>query len=112
VRAAEVVLAIETRPGPVADNAGFVIPGHAFVEKAGSVTNVEGRVQRIRQALPPATTTPLETFVLMMLATALGAEDWGKSDVVSVNKAIAEAVPAYKRAGNGGRAVFTGVPVA
>jgi NADH-quinone oxidoreductase subunit G len=112
VRGAEVVLAIETRPGAVADNAGFVVPGHAYVEKAGSVTNVEGRVQRIRQALPPATATPLETHVLMMLATALGAEDWGPSDPVSVNKAMLEALPAYKRAGNGGRALFTGVPVA
>jgi formate dehydrogenase (NADP+) alpha subunit len=89
-----------------------VVPGHAYVEKAGSVTNVEGRVQRIRQALPPATATPLETHVLMMLATALGAEDWGPSDPVSVNKAMLEALPAYKRAGNGGRALFTGVPVA
>jgi len=112
VRAAEVVLAIETRPGVVADNAGFVVPGHAYVEKAGTVTNVEGRVQRIRQALPPATTTPPETAVLMMLATALGAEGWGKSDPVSVHQAMVEVVPAYKRAGNGGRALFTGVPVA
>ena len=111
VKAADVVLAIETRPGVVADNAGFVIPGHAYVEKAGSVTNVEGRVQRIRQALPPATATPLETSVLMMLATALGAEDWGQSDYLSVHRALGEAVPAYKRAGNGGRALFSGVPV-
>jgi NADH-quinone oxidoreductase subunit G len=111
VRTAEVVLAVETRPGVVADNAGFVVPGHAYVEKAGSVTNMEGRVQRIRQALPPATATPLETNVLMMLATALGAEDWGKSDPVSVNKALLETLPAYRRAGNGGRALFTGVPV-
>jgi NADH-quinone oxidoreductase subunit G len=112
VRSADVVMAIETRPGPVADNAGVVIPGHAYVEKAGSVTNTEGRVQRIRQALPPATGTPTETGVLMMLATALGAEDWGQSDPVSVNATLREAVGAYKRAGNGGRALFAGVPVA
>ena len=111
VRSAEVVLAFETRPGVVADNAGFVIPGHAYVEKAGSVTNVEGRVQRIRQALPPATATPLETFTLMMLATALGAEDWGPSDVLDVNRALLAAVPAYRTAGNGGRAMFAGVAV-
>jgi NADH-quinone oxidoreductase subunit G len=112
IRAAELVLAIETRPGMVADNASIVIPGHAFVEKAGSVTNVEGRVQRIRAALPPATQTPLETYILMMLATQLGAEDWGKSDVLSISKALGVAVPAYRSAGNGGRAVFAEVPVA
>jgi NADH dehydrogenase/NADH:ubiquinone oxidoreductase subunit G len=106
IRGAELVLAIETRPGVVADNASIVIPGHTFVEKAGSVTNVEGRVQRIRAALPPATQTPLETYILMMLATQLGAEDWGKSDALAVNRALVAAVPAYKAAGNGGRAVF------
>ena len=110
VRAAELVLAIETRPGVVADNASIVIPGHAFVEKAGTVTNVEGRVQRIRAALPPATQTPLETTVLMMLATQLGAEEWGKSDVLAVNRALCDVVPAYARAGNGGRALFGEVP--
>jgi len=112
IRGAELVLAIETRPGVVADNASIVIPGHAYVEKAGSVTNMEGRVQRIRQALPPATATPLETGILMMLAQNLGAEDWGRSDVLTINRALLEAVPAYRRAGNGGRAVFDGVPVA
>ena len=111
IRAAELVLAIETKPGVVADNASIVIPGHAFVEKAGTVTNVEGRVQRVRAALPPATQTPLETHVLMMLATQLGAEDWGKSDVLGLHRALAEAVPAYKQAGNGGRALFSEVPV-
>ncbi len=112
MRGAELVLAIETRPGVVADNASIVIPGHAFVEKAGSVTNVEGRVQRIRPALPPATQTPTETGILMMLATQLGAEDWGRSDVSDVNRALIAAVPAYQRAGNGGRALFAEVPVA
>ena len=112
VRTADPVLAIETRPGVVADNASIVIPGHAFVEKAGTVTNVEGRVQRIRPALPPATQTPLETTVLMMLAVQLGAEDWGKSDVPTLSRALSAAVPAYARAGNGGRALFSEVPVA
>jgi len=111
IRAADLVLAIETRPGVVADNASIVIPGHAFVEKAGSVTNTEGRVQRIRQALPPATQTPLETHILTMLATQLGGTDWGQSDVTSVNRALRDAVPAYARAGNGGRALFDGVAV-
>jgi len=81
------------------------------VEKAGSVTNMEGRVQRIRQALPPATATPLETQVLMMLATDLGAEDWGRGDPVSVHGALQAEIGAYKRAGNGGRALFAEVAV-
>jgi len=112
VRGADLVFAIETRPGVVADNAAIVVPGHAFVEKAGSVTNVEGRVQRIRPALPPVTQTPVETTILMLLATQLGAEDWGTSDALAVNRALVAAVPAYQRAGNGARALFGEVPVA
>src|SRR5207244_807922 len=53
LRKASVVVAIDTKPGPVSRAATVLIPGHALLEKAGSVTNVEGRVQRIRTALPP-----------------------------------------------------------
>jgi hypothetical protein len=48
----------------------------------------------------------------MMLATDLGAEDWGKSDPLSVNHAMCEEIPAYRHAGNGGRAIFGGAGVA
>ena len=57
--------------------ATVLIPGHAIFEKAGSVTNVEGRVQRIRAALPPASATPVETRVLTSIAIEMGAVGWG-----------------------------------
>ncbi|MGD1035233.1 MAG: hypothetical protein ABR977_12465, partial [Candidatus Dormibacteria bacterium] len=76
-------------------------------EKLGTVTNTEGRVQRIRPALPPATPTPTETRVLGMLAAALGAEGW-TVDPARVQREIAAALPAYAAAGNGGRALFDG----
>jgi NADH-quinone oxidoreductase subunit G len=111
LRKASVVVAIDTKPGVVARAATVLIPGHALVEKAGTVTNMEGRVQRIRPALPPASSAPAETRVLTAIATALGAQGWGRGDVLEVNKALRQALPQYAEAGNGGRAVWIGSTV-
>jgi predicted molibdopterin-dependent oxidoreductase YjgC len=99
------VVALESVPSPVSQNATVVIPGHSLMEKTGTITNCEGRVQRIRAALPPATATPAETRVLGMLAAALGAEGWA-GEPARVQRELAVAVPAYGAAGNGGRALF------
>ena len=112
VRKAACVVAIDTRPGVVSRYATVLIPGHAVFEKAGSVTNVEGRVQRIRAGLPPASSTPVETRVLTSLAGELGAVGWGSGDPLAVNRLLREAFPAYAAAGNGGRAVYTAEAVA
>jgi NADH-quinone oxidoreductase subunit G len=102
---AEAVVALESVPSPVSENATVLIPGHSLMEKLGSVTNCEGRVQRLRPALPPATATPAETRVLSMLAAALGAGGWA-AEAPRVQREIAAAVPAYGASGNGGRALF------
>ena len=104
LRRAACVVVIDTQPSDVSAYATVLIPGHTIVEKIGSVTNLEGRVQRVRPALPPATQGPVETRVLTALAAELGATDWANGDPMSVNRALREAVPAYAAAGNGGRA--------
>jgi NADH-quinone oxidoreductase subunit G len=104
LRRAACVVVIDTQPGGVSAHATVLIPGHTIVEKIGSVTNLEGRVQRVRPALPPATQGPVETRVLTALAAELGAKDWANGDPMSVNRAMREAVPEYASAGNGGRA--------
>ncbi len=106
LRKAACVIAIDTRPGIVSRAATVVIPGHAIFEKAGSMTNVEGRVQRIRTALPPASSTPTETRILTSIAAEMGAEGWGKGDVLEVNRVMRDEHAAYAAAGNGGRALF------
>ncbi len=111
VKAAACVVAIDTRPGVVSRHATVLIPGHAVFEKAGSVTNVEGRVQRIRAGLPPASATPTETRVLTTLANEMGAEGWGSGDPLAVNRAMRDALAAYAAAGNGGRALFSAAAV-
>ncbi len=102
----DVIIAIEPRAGIVANAASVVIPGHTYFEKRGSVTNVEGRVQRVSPALPPATAAPQETRVLAMLAAALGATGWGTGDPFEVNTMLSQAIDAYRGAGNGGRALW------
>jgi NADH-quinone oxidoreductase subunit G len=106
LRRAACVIAIDTRPGIVSRAATVVIPGHAIFEKAGSMTNVEGRVQRIRTALPPASSTPAETRILTSIAAEMGAEGWGRGDPLEVNRMLRGELAAYASAGNGGRALF------
>ena len=107
--AVDTLVVIDTRPGALSRAATVLIPGHAFLEKAGTVTNLEGRVQRIRPALPAATSTPTETRLLSALAAELGAAGW-PGDPLQVNRELCAALPAYRAAGNGGRALFTGAP--
>lgn len=106
VASVEVLVVIDTRPGALSRGATVLIPGHAYFEKAGTVTNLEGRVQRIRPALPPATQTPSESRVLSALAAELGCPGW-PADPLHVNRALVAEIPAYDGAGNGGRALFT-----
>jgi NADH-quinone oxidoreductase subunit G len=107
LKRAGTVVVIETRPSVIAKHATVLIPGHAFLEKTGTVTNLEGRVQRIRAALPPVTHTPAETRVLTALAAEMGAVGWERGDPLAVNRAMRAALPAYAEAGIGGRAVWT-----
>jgi len=102
---AAVVIALESRPSAVSRAATVLLPGHAIVEKLGSVTNVEGRVQRLRPALPATTQAPAETRLLSRLADLLGAPGWA-GEPMAVHRELAAAMPAYAAAGNGGRAVF------
>jgi len=104
LRKAESVVALATVPGVVSRLATVLVPGHAIVEKSGTVTNVEGRVQRIRAALPAASQTPPETRVLGALAAELGGSGIEAGDAATVGRALRAALPAYAAAGNGGRA--------
>jgi predicted molibdopterin-dependent oxidoreductase YjgC len=107
LKRAESVIVIATRPGIVAASATVLIPGHAIFEKLGTVTNLEGRVQRVRPAQPPATQAPAETRVLAALAAELGAAGWDRGDPMSVNRALRAEVPASAPTGWGRSACFS-----
>jgi NADH dehydrogenase/NADH:ubiquinone oxidoreductase subunit G len=109
IAGSECVIAIETTPSVVSENATALFPGHTYFEKAGTVTNVEGRVQRIRPALPPSTSLPGEIAILQLLADAMGAKEWSRGDAIATHKEMVKAIPQYEQAGNGGRASFVRV---
>lgn len=49
----ELAIVVAARPGASTRGATVVLPGRTLVEKAGTVTNTEGRVQRVRSAVEP-----------------------------------------------------------
>jgi predicted molibdopterin-dependent oxidoreductase YjgC len=99
--ALELLVVIDITDSALTRAAGIVLPAHSFAEKEGTYTNLEGRVQRLRQALPPVTTTPPDWRVFQDLANAWEA-GWDYRQPVDVMRDIIAAVPAYavRRAGD------------
>jgi predicted molibdopterin-dependent oxidoreductase YjgC len=77
--------------------ADVVLPAAAFAEKAGSTTNLEGRVTALTQRVNPAGTARPDWMVAAELADLLGLDDLAASlsSVAAVTAAIAKTVPAY-----------------
>src|SRR5205809_6880760 len=83
LRALELVIFIGTNASATSERAHWVLPAAAWVEREGTYTNFEGRVQRFRQAVePPGQALPEWAFlgrVLRPLAREAGgprAERW------------------------------------
>jgi NADH dehydrogenase/NADH:ubiquinone oxidoreductase subunit G len=81
-----------------------LIPGRTLVEKAGTVTNTEGRVQRVRTAVEPKFAFPSDLRILSDLAEALGGSLGVQPLAGPVFECLAAEVPAYKGAQVGLRA--------
>jgi formate dehydrogenase alpha subunit len=88
----------------LSDAAHALLPLHSFAEKDGTLTNLEGRIQRLRPALPPLSRTPPDWRVLQDLANAWEA-GWNYKQPSDVMRDIIAAVPAYRveRAGERAR---------
>jgi NADH-quinone oxidoreductase subunit G len=99
--AVDVLVVMDIAATPLAEKAHVVLPLHSFAEKEGTYTNMEGRVQRLRQALPPVAPTPPDWRVFQDLANAWEA-GWDYKQPVDVMRDIIRAVPAYaiKRSGD------------
>ncbi len=94
---------------PTSARAHWILPAAAWVEREGTFTNFQGRVQRFRQALEPLGEARPEWEILGLVLGALGApvtasraEHWFR--------ALATAVPAfagltYQNLGDGGQPV-------
>ncbi len=74
--------------------ADVILPGAAFCEKAGSFTNMEGRIQSFVGVVSPPVSARPDWEILDQLATKLGAHEvYGT--VENIQKEIRELVPMY-----------------
>ena len=108
LRGVEVAVVITAHPGAASRGASVVIPGRTIVEKAGTVTNTEGRVQRVRAAVEPSLTIPTDLRTLGELAGALGADLGVAPMATPVFEKLAAAIPAYRGTQAGMRASWGG----
>jgi predicted molibdopterin-dependent oxidoreductase YjgC len=74
--------------------AHVVLPATTFVEQDGTLTNLEGRVQRLRQAIPPLRLARPGWMIVRDVAQQIGAA-WSYPAVAAVMAEIAALVPAY-----------------
>jgi len=83
--------------GEVSARAHLVLPSAAYVEREGTFTNFEGRVQRFRTALAPPGEAWPDWMILSFVGKALGFQDpvFAAERSEQVFNALASAVPAF-----------------
>jgi len=91
----EVVILHATAPCPEMDYASVVFPAATFVEKEGTFTNYQRRVQRISKAFGPPPEAREELAVLADLCRALGKEP-PATDAAGALELLASEVPAFR----------------
>jgi NADH-quinone oxidoreductase subunit G len=97
VAGAEMVVFQGTNGNAVSAGAHLVLPSAAHVEREGTFTNFEGRVQRFRVALEPIGEARPDWQILADLARGLGLSDAALSAerADQVFQSLAAAIPAY-----------------
>jgi NADH-quinone oxidoreductase subunit G len=75
-------------------HADVVLPAAIYAEKAGSTTNIEGRVSRLNQKVNPPGTARADWIIAVELAHRLGT-DLGVESVAQLTDEIAAVAPAY-----------------
>lgn len=85
-------------PSQAAEVADVVLPAASFVEVDGTYTNVEGRVQRVRRAIPPLGGSKPDWEILSQLAAQLGVEKLSGGEPAGIMSELARAVPFFEGA--------------
>ena len=93
------------KPSPLDEVAHVIIPGHAFTEKDGTVTNMEGRVQRIRKGIDAAWVRE-DWRVFQEIANHLGA-NWNYESVEAITGDLVRALPPYTAVNEGARVLWS-----
>ena len=84
---------LSAEAGAIAD---VVLPVASFAEIDGTYTNLEGRVQRVRRAIPPLVVSKPDWEVFSKLANRLGAEGFEYGEPSEIVAELAGAVPFFK----------------
>ncbi|HEY8736422.1 MAG TPA: molybdopterin-dependent oxidoreductase [Candidatus Dormibacteraeota bacterium] len=92
------------KASPLDDVAQVIIPARAFTEKNGTVTNMEGRVQRIGRGID-ADAVRDNWRVFQDLANQLGA-GWAYEGVNDILQDVIRAVPPYEAVNRGERVLW------
>jgi NADH-quinone oxidoreductase subunit G len=93
------------KPSPLDELAHVIIPGHAFTEKDGTVTNMEGRVQRILKGIDAAWVRE-DWRVFQEIANKLGAS-WDYESVEKITGDLVRALPPYAAVDQGARVLWS-----
>ncbi|MFM7685450.1 MAG: NADH-quinone oxidoreductase subunit NuoG [Actinomycetota bacterium] len=88
------IIAVDTNLTASAQHADVVLAASAYGEKAGTHTNLEGRVTALARAVTPVGTTRADWMIAAELALELGT-DLGFGSVDEVTAAIAASVPGF-----------------
>jgi len=89
------IIAVDTFLTGSSQQANVVLAASAYAEKAGTHTNLEGRVTAIAREVTPAGSTRADWMIAAELALELGT-DLGYSSVADITASIAEHVSGYE----------------
>ncbi len=94
IAGARTIISIDTIPNASTRKADIVLAAAGFAEKAGTTTNVEGRVSSLSQRVTPPGTARADWMLAGELALRLGA-DLGFTDVADVTAEIGALAPSH-----------------
>ncbi|MEX2132574.1 MAG: molybdopterin-dependent oxidoreductase, partial [Acidimicrobiia bacterium] len=92
---AEYVVSIDTFLNDSNQFADVIFPAAGFSEKEGTVTNLEGRVQKVNEIIPAPGQSRPDWAILDDLSSIMG-RPMGLNSAAQISKEIAEVAPAYQ----------------
>ena len=92
--AAEYVVAIDLFRNDSNQHADVIFPAAGFAEKEGTITNVEGRVQKVNRLRPPPGSARPDWSIVDDVASCMD-RPLGLASAETIAKEIAESVPLY-----------------
>ncbi len=100
----DLAVVVAAWPGVTTESAEVVIPGRTLVEKAGTITNTEGRVQRLRPAVEPKFPFPPDLRTIVELGAGMGGDFGAQPLAAPAFARLSQDVPAYAGTQGGLRA--------